>query len=308
MPKATRKFDPSKYIGIRGHCPDPRTAAVLFENSTISQTFYRAGTVDHAIFDQAIVLNEETADYVYSEFTPLDQPFARGSRPFLEKIVDQVLAGKTTERDKAIALLDWCTYIPTIYSRSGGGGFGEGSGEPFHGGAEEEVIRKGSSMCNEVARVLAVLAQIAGMPSRYVGHMLLIDYDDPRSGTGHGINEIYVDGAWAYFDIRGRYFIKDDGAIASAWDLLQDPGLTARQSDEVVSHRYSRMDHTNFRRFYEPPSVTIVANYLAADHAKYDYSWVYPSASLALEARESGRKIRITRHRDLLPQPRLRVV
>jgi len=304
---AKTRFDASKYIGINGRCLDPRQAAVLLENSTISRSVYRPGTVDHAIFDQAIVLHAETADYVYSEFTPLHQPYARGSRAFLEKVVDTVTAGLTSQRDKALALLDWCRDIPIIYSRSAGP-FGEGSGEPFHCGTEEEVIHKGSSMCNEVARVLGVLAQIAGMPSRYVGHMFLIDYDDPHSGTGHGVNEIYVDGKWCYFDIRGRYFLKADGAFASAWDLLQDPGLTERQTDQVLSHRFARMSHEGIRKYYEPPSMTMIANYLAADHAKYDYSWVYPSPVRAKEAREAGRAIRVTKHRDLLPQPRTRVV
>jgi len=304
---AKSKFDPSKYMGVHASCLDPRQAAVLLENTTISRSVYRPGTVDHAIFDQSIVLHEDTADYIYSEFTPLDQPYQPGSRVFLEKIVATVTDGLDNDADKALALLDWCRDIPVIYAR-GGGQFGEGAGEPFHGGAEEEVIRKGSTMCNEVARVLGILAQIAGIPSRHVGHMTMIDYDDPQSGTGHGVNELYVDGRWAYFDIRGRYFLKADGTFASAWDLLQDPGLVETQNEEVLSHRFSKMSHDQVRRYYEPPSVTIIANYLAADHAKYDYSWVYPSGVRIHEARQAGRAIRTSRHADLLPQPRPRVV
>ena len=153
-------------------------------------------------------------------------------------------------------------------------------------------------MCNEQARVLGILAQIAGLPSRYIGHMTLIDYDNVRSGTGHGVNEIYVEGKWAYFDIRGRYFQNDDGTLASTWDILRDPGLIDRQPSEVLAHRCPRADHTVAARYYHPQSVTIVANYLAADHARYDYAWVYPSESLAREAREAGRRRQASRRGD----------
>src|SRR5690606_14400589 len=103
------------------------------------------------------------------------------------------------------------------------------------------------------------------------------------------------------------YFQKEDGTLASAWDLLQDPGLVDRQPPEVLAHRCPRADHGLAPQYYHPSSVTIVCNYLVADHGKYDYSWVYPSESLAREAREAGRRIRTTRHRDLLPQPKLRI-
>lgn len=298
-------FDVSRYTGIDAQCPQAAQAAVLLENSTISRNVYRPGTVDHVFFDQGVVLCEETAEYLYSEFTPLEQPYVKGTRVFLEKAVAVATAGCSSDREKAIALMDWCRDIPVAYGRSAGP-FGEGSLEPFHGGAEEEVIRKGSTMCNEQSRVLAIMAQIAALPSRYVGHMTLIDYDNPNSGTGHGVNEIYVEGSWAYFDIRGRYFLKDDGSFASAWDLLKDPDLINRQGPDVLSHRFNRMSHDTFGKFYQPSSVTVVVNYLVADHAKYDYSWVYPSPVRALEAREAGRQLRVTRHRDLLPQPRPR--
>jgi len=301
------KIDLTPYTGVTGKCATPVQQAVLLENSTISRSVYREGTVDHVIFDEAVVLQPETAQAIYSDFTPLDQPYVPGSRVFLEKVVEQVTAGLKTEREKAIALMDWCRDIPLVYGRHGTA-FSEGGGEIFHGGAEEEVIRKGSTMCNEVARVLGILAQIAGMPSRYVGHMLMIDYDNPRSGTGHGVNEIYVDGAWAYFDIRGRYYLKDDGSFASAWDLICDPQLVTRQSEEVRSHHYKQMSHDHVIRFFAETSVTIVANYLAADHARYDYSYVLPSNVLIKEAREKGRALRITKHKDILPQPKLRVV
>ncbi len=299
-------FSPHLYTGTAARCLDPRQAAVLRENSAISRSIYRPGTVDHVFFDHAIVLHEETADYLYTQFTPVVQPYTHGTRVFLEKIAGTVTAGLGSERDKAIALMDWVCELPRTYTRAAWLG-GAASGDLFHGGTEEEVVRKGSNMCNEMSRVLGILAQIAGLASRYVGHMTMIDYDDPKASTGHGVNEIYVEGAWAYFDIRGRFFERSDGRLASAWDLMRDPSLLYRQPPHVLAHRSRHSDHSLADHYYTSPAVTIIANYLAADHAKYDYSWVYPSESLAREARDAGRRIRVNEHRDLLPQPRLRI-
>ena len=304
---ARAQIDLSKYTGINAKCDNRKLAAVLLENSTISRSVYRQGTVDYVMFDQAVVLNKHTARAVYSTFTPLEQPFVPGTRVFLEKIVAHVTKGLKTDRQKAIALLDWCRDIPFTHAR-GPRAFGEGQGELFHGGTEEEVIRKGSTMCNEQARVLGILAQIAGIPSRYVGHMTQIDYDDPRSGTGHGVNELYVEGDWAYFDIRGIFLQKADGRLASIWEAICDPAIAQNQPKEVTDHAInpSYLDHT--RRYLSPNTVHIMVNYLAADHAKYDYSWVTPSEVLSHEARLNGRRLRVAKHASVLPQPKLRIV
>jgi len=298
--------DLAQYTGIAARCDDPKIAAILLENSTISRSVYRAGSVDHVMFDAAVLLNDRTAEAIYSDFTPLDQPYTPGGRVMLEKIVAQVTDGLKTERDKAIALMDFCRDIPFTYGRVGRA-YGEGKGELFHGGTEEEVIKKGSTMCNEQARVLCILAQIAGICSRYVGHMLPIDYDNPRSNTGHGVNELYVDGSWAYFDIRGKFFQKADGTLASVWDLICDPSIIDEQPEEVTSHMLKETSLERTARYVSRENVHIVANYLAADHAKYDYSWVIPSDSLANEAREKGRLLRVTKHVGILPQPKPRI-
>ncbi len=304
---STRTFRLSNFTGRRARCSDPRQNAVLLENSTISCGVYRPGTVDAVMFDHAVILEPATADYLYSDFTPVPQPYEPGTRVFLEKIVDRVTDGIRADGDRAIALMDWVRDLPRTYTRGSWLTSGAGGGDLFHGGTEEEVIRKGSDMCNEMARVLGILAQVAGMPSRYVGHMVAIDYDDVTASTGHGVSEIYIDGQWAYFDVRGRYFIKDDGSFASAWDLLNDPDLIHRQGKRVLSHRCRHTNHALAEQYYVSPAVTIVANYLASDHRKYDYSWVYPSESRSREARELGRHLRVTRHQIVLPQPRVRI-
>ena len=162
-------------------------------------------------------------------------------------------------------------------------------------------------MCNEMARVLAILAQIAGIPSRYIGHMTAFDFDDPASSSGHGVNELHVEGAWAYFDVRGKFFQKSDGRLASAWDLIGDPSIIDKQSKDVLSHmcRSTSLDVT--REYFSPETVHIVVNYLAAEHARYDYSWQYPSNALYQRARDIARRLRTTKHKNILPQPTVKV-
>lgn len=220
-------MDLKEHTGVHAKLPGHKLTAVLLENSTYSMAIYREGSVDWVFFNEAVVLTADTADALYRDFTPLAQPYVRGTRVFLEKIVDAVTAGCKSDRQKALALLDWVRDIPVTYQNV--------DGDPFHGGTEEEVIRKGSSMCNEQARVLGILAQVAGMPSRYVGHMTPIDFDDPKSGTGHGVNELYIENHWAYFDIRGKFFLKPDGAFASTWELIRNPALIDAQSPETLS-------------------------------------------------------------------------
>ena len=291
-------MDLAKHKGVGADHGDAKVTAVALENATYSQTIYRKGSVDHVSFDQAMALQPATADYLYSQYTPLDQPFVPGTRPFLERLTTKVTDGFTTDRDKAIALVDWIWRIRVNYAHP--------EYEPFHGGSEEEVVRKGSNMCNEMARVMIVMAQIAGIPSRYIGHMTPLDYDDPATGSGHGVCELHIDGAWAYFDVRGRFFEKADRSLASAWDVINDVGLLDRQSDAVKAHMDPRSSMEGAKSLYAPGTAHIIVNYLAADHAGYDYSWSYPSKSLWLEARERARHLRTTKHKDILPQPAAR--
>lgn len=198
---------------------------------------------------------------------------------------------------KAVALMDWVRDLNRHFPKLGP--------VPFHGGTEEEVCKKGSMMCNEQARVLGILAQIAGLPSRYVGHMAPIwTYDAPKggTGTGHGVCEIYVDGRWAYFDIRGQYFVKPGGELASAWDLIRDPSLVENQAPDVRAHCINPSELDATRRYLQKGSAHIVVNYLAKDHMRYGYAWVWDDPELSRRARAAGKRIRETEHAALFEQ------
>jgi hypothetical protein len=286
------------YTGPSAKLNDPLLAAVLKENSTISMTIYPKGTVDHQFFLDAVVLTPETTRALYADFTPLEQTYERGSRPILESIAKKVTAGCATPRERALALLDWCRDIPFLAPPPE-------NKTPFHGGTEEEVIKKSSDMCNEKARVLGVLSQIAGIPSRYIGHMIpILDYDDPRQNTGHGVNELFIDGSWAYVDTSGKFYLKANGQLASAQDLIDDPGLIDRQPEAVLRHLRAGQNQSNTRRYFSATTVHIVVNYLVNDAARYDFSWIWATDEVWQKGRAAGRAIREREHQgifDLLP-------
>ena len=94
-----------KYLGRRQPAaysdPVTRKGCELWLQRVIA--FYgEDGGVDVEIIDAQLPLTEETAEYVYSEFTPLDIGYVRGSRPLLEKIIAE---NNPSLMEKALSLI-----------------------------------------------------------------------------------------------------------------------------------------------------------------------------------------------------------
>ena len=231
-----------------------------------TMTFYGEETVDGQMSHDRFRLCDETADYLYSEHTPLENRYERGTRPELEQHVARILDGVTGERERVLAVL---RFVRDLHRLRPGAGT-KGAADPFHGGTEEEVIKKGSNMCNEQARVFCALCQVAGIPARYLGH----------SVGGHGVNEIYLEGGWAYFDNRGKYFVKDDGTLAGAWDLIRDPGIIDRQPPEVTAELREGCDYQGTRRYHAPVEITCVTNYFIWERDRYGFGWIWNTPEL----------------------------
>jgi hypothetical protein len=87
------------------------------------------------------------------------------------------------------------------------------------GGSEEAVVAKGSPWPQELARVLACMAQISGIPARLV---ILYNEQPPMM---HVVSELWVDG-WAVCDpCANRCYVWPHRGYASALDLQQHPNL-----------------------------------------------------------------------------------
>lgn len=151
-----------------------------------------------------------------------------GSRPFLEKIV----WGQTRPDAPPLKRLDACVAFVANrmphYIRLGY------NGATDRAMTEEDLIRSGHGWCNEQARVLAALTQIAGLPSRLV-------FAHSRDGkAAHVVTEVYVEGNWVLVDqTEGLVFRRKDGALLNVLDFRTDPTVW-READALYKSQHAR--------------------------------------------------------------------
>ena len=293
---------PAKVKPYYGYAPlieDAWTRICFRRSRDATATYYAKSTdADVQVFRGQMVLNATTAPYLYSDFTPTKMKIRRGTYPKLDKVVDDLIVQDgeyISDRMKVIKLLTWCRDIP----------FRKRTTKHYIAGGPEELIAwQGGSMCNEMNRVFMVMCQIAGFPSRYVGHFSGFKPDRKLTMLpGHGVAEVYLEGKWTYFDIRGRHFEWPDGTLASLWDLVRNPDLYVRQSDLVKVLRDPRRNNWDpGQRLIMWPSLQVIANYDAATRRKCTYTPVTQTAArqhkvasatrrLSAEARKQLRKL-----------------
>jgi hypothetical protein len=229
------------------------------------------GGVDVEVIDDQIILNEKTADYLYAEYTTLELRYRAGSRPMLEQIVKEHTRAGMSGREKARALM--------LRVRDNQD-HGLARADLFNGGDEEDLLKRGAIMCNEVSRLYACLCQIAGLPARlFCAHI-----------SGHMMNEVYIGGKWAWVDaMKGLMPVDDREELASGWELHKDPKLWERQPKEVwddcrpPSKHFGaeQRDPRNLAQqmahnrdcYFHPREALAIGNYFVWDHAKYTYPW-----------------------------------
>ncbi|MBI3946989.1 MAG: hypothetical protein HY321_13780 [Armatimonadetes bacterium] len=97
----------------------------------------------------------------------------------------------------------------------------DGLAEARLGGLEEEIIRRGSDWCTDVARAACALCQVAGIPAR-----LVCLADTARAYCGHAIIEAARSGVWGAADPSTAVVYRlPGGRPASTWDLMSSPDL-----------------------------------------------------------------------------------
>jgi len=230
------------------------------------------GGVDIEIIAGQLALNEKTREYIYEgDFTPGGISYVRGSRPLLEDTVAKVLSPGMSEREKALAVMRRCR-DNRDHGLKGG---------DWVGGSEEELLKRGAIMCNEISRVFVCLCQVAGLRARIVCSHI----------SGHMMAEVEVDGRWWWIDsMRGCYAYKDDGSYASAWDLVRDPTLFERQSraqladvrpvgpfeEEAPEAAAANVDFAMAKNqycYFHPREAVAVGNYFVWEKHKYTFPW-----------------------------------
>ncbi len=229
------------------------------------------GGVDVEVIDEQVILNARTVDYLYSAYTPLEIRYDPGSRPMLEAIVAEHVREGMSDREKALALMR------RVRDNQD---HGLARPELFAGGTEEELLKRGALMCNEVSRLYVCLCQIAGLPARLQGSHI----------SGHMMTEVFADGKWGWIDpMKGIAPLTDGDEPASAWELLCDSKLFERQPRGVwdgcrpphvrfgTEQRDSRNIAAEMARnrdcYFHPREAVAIGNYFVWEHRRYTYPW-----------------------------------
>ncbi len=248
-------------LNIADSVNDPDKRAIYLHNWEQMHTNY-GENVDWERLRKQILLCDETADYLYR--TPKPVKYVRGTRPYLDKVVDEVTANCTTDKEKILSIF---TYIRDLYKKHEAGTFIQ----LFYGGTEEDLIKKGENLCECVARLMVALCEVAGFPGRIILQIV----------AGHLVSEIYFDGKWAFFDPRGGIFYLDaDDNFLSIREIMADRSVIFKQKDWVKAYASDLWTHDywaqkNYDGSMHPNEMPCFGEYSLMDADEYHFEWIY---------------------------------
>jgi hypothetical protein len=229
---------------------------------------HRSGSVDAVLLDQQQRLTFQSQAGLYA--APSDTPpYVPGTRPELEAWVRVVAGDALHPLQIGVALTRFCALVPTRFpteERSTASGFYGDFSTYLCGGTEEEVIKKGSPLAAERARVLCAMAQVAGLPARIV----FLARSAPAER--HAVTEIFMQGRWSIFDgCSGRFYAWPKHGYASVWEVQRLPIMVDRAAD------HGRQRYVDSAYFHNAG----IAAYDVGDFASYQYPWDPIPTSLA---------------------------
>ena len=217
----------------------------MLENDTHAQ-----GSVDREVVSNMLRLCDDTAPYLYDGYTDLDIGYVAGSRPGLEAFLSKTKS-LVVDRMQQVAAIAQITHGLREKNPSGG------LSSMRFGGTEEQIIKRGSDWCTDVARVGCALYQVAGFPCRIVNLFNL-----NAAYSGHVIVEVHRSGAWGAVDTSsGVVYQREDCAPATTWELMNDAEL-------VVRHQSPEAWYTHPEQF----TAAGIANYYVGDSRMFDYT------------------------------------
>jgi len=187
--------------------------------------------IDRYHANQFVTYRPETAEYLYSEYTPLEVNYRRGLLPTYEALAAEVTAGCRTETEKIVALL---VKGASRVKHPCGPPCGDPVGTDRNLD-DESLLKSGLGWCNEQARVFIRLCQVSNIPAR-IAHLF---YSDTKSG--HCIAECYADGRWCMADATAFcLFPGADGAFLSAAQC-HDRGEGQKACGLAYFHRFQEL-------------------------------------------------------------------
>jgi len=240
----SRRFDVSIYRGLAQFGPAYR---VMLENDA-----HAPGSVDQVLMENMVRLCTETADYLYSQYTPERSLYRRGERPELEYWIDRIFPAGNSDEERIAAIVRFTARLQ--------GKACQDLDSVQIGGTEEEIIARGSDWCADVSRAGCALCQVAGYPARIV---YLVDTEKPYSG--HVIMEVFRTGVWGAVDpLTDVLYSRSGGSPASTWDLMNDTDLIEQHS------RGESTPYTTPGQF----RAAAISNYFLWEATAYDYTVV----------------------------------
>jgi hypothetical protein len=162
--------------------------------------------------------------WFYTSFTPPKTYYRRGSRPELEAYLQDVLDKPLDDLAKLEAIHKIrCEKMPGHCIKSK-------KGIPDdRGAAAEALLASGVGACNETARAMVALCQVAGLPGR------VVFASAPKDG--HVVCEILAGGRWVLVDPSQEYiFRKADGTPVSILDFKYDQAVWEEVNDGYRAH------------------------------------------------------------------------
>jgi len=290
------------YTGRNPHIDDPLMRAAYQRGVIVSESVYPSGTADWDQKACQVLLCEDTADYLYSAYTPLPLHYVPGSRPQLERAVRRVVTSEMTEREKVFAIVKYChhgfreDYVNIVPEKT-----------VVLNAAEEEILKLNGGQCEDRARLMICMCQIAGIPARLVAvYSHFRPEENYKVHGGHAIIEIFCEGGWAFFDtnVMDFYCLREDGRLASLWDLRCHPEWVEKQDAAVYEECASTKEKFIWYRdeYLSTRSAATIANYHVWDGWRYDWKWIPVSSRPGNIDRAEKKKKRRELDRRLLAE------
>lgn len=220
---------------------------IMYNNDTHAE-----GSVDRIFYEKMVKLTDETAYFLYNNYTPLEVVYEKGSRIHLKQIVSTLKSN--SDRQTVHNIAAYCRDIVEKCETR--------SKDMIFGGTEEDIITRGTYWCTDIARVACIMCQLAGLPAR-----ILITANTKFAYCGHTVAEVYYNNKWGVIDpTNGLVFEQEEGCPASARDIKSNP--------EIVNAAFNKK-YGIYEDFFAPgeqyESAAIV-NYSINDRDKYVYT------------------------------------
>lgn len=236
------KVDYSSFMGSAQFGP---AYQIMFDNDT-----HEPGSVDRVLTEKMVRLCPETETYLYTEYTPIDVSYIKGSRIKLEACIEEITAGGVSPDERIESIVQFTAELADKVAD-------ETIDAMIFGGTEEEIIDRGSDWCTDIARVACSLCQVAGVPCRIIN---LCNINEAYNG--HVIIEAYRNGKWGAVDSSTAVVYRHpDGSPASTWDLMNQPSL-------IELHQSPSAQYTNVGQFL----VAAIVNYFVSQSNDFDYT------------------------------------